>query len=213
MIGFLPMRWIVTLFCLWFAFPLSQASELERLNTEAQEGIVPAQCLLGKAYLYGEGTPQNFSKAVHWFRKAASSGDQIAQLLLAKCFDNGHGVPRSEVHYIGILRKLSMEGDLTAQHLLGLRLSTHALQRSWETNSIPIRIEAYKWLSLASAVDQSVDKDRELIRSNMSPQSTALGQRQAESFKPVKPKPLLFTDDWKIIPDSPTPIDTKKRAK
>jgi len=207
------MQAISTLLCLWFASALGLASEFERLNTEAQQGIVPAQCLLGKAYLYGEGTPQNFSKAVHWFRKAAASSDQTAQLLMAKCFDSGHGVPKSELHYVGILRKLSMEGDLTAQHLLGLRLTTHALQRSWETNSIPIKIEAYKWLSLASAVDQSVDKDRELIRLRMSSQSTALGQRQAENFKPVRAKPLLFTDDWRMILDATISGDSKKQPK
>jgi len=174
-------------------------ADVERLQAEAEAGNASSQCLLGNAYLYGEGTPQNFQKAVFWLRKSAAATNQAAQVLLYQCFVSGTGVPKSEAHQIGILRKLSNEGDHASQRLLGLKLSNKALE-GWNTNAVALNVEAYKWLSLASTKIPSAAKDRENVRLEMSAASTTAAQRQAELFRPSPPTALVFTDDWRIIP-------------
>lgn len=56
-----------------------------------------AQYELGIMYQNGEGVPQNYSKAVKWFRKSAEKGDAAAQLSLARIYDKGHGVQQNDI--------------------------------------------------------------------------------------------------------------------
>jgi TPR repeat protein len=42
-----------------------------------------AQCVVGQAYLNGEGMPKDLTKALQWFRKAAEKGDKAAREELA----------------------------------------------------------------------------------------------------------------------------------
>ena len=60
----------------------------------AEEGDPTAQYELGIMYQNGEGVPQNYSKAVKWFRKAAEQGDSNAQYRLGLKYSVGHGVPQ-----------------------------------------------------------------------------------------------------------------------
>ena len=63
----------------------------------AEEGDPMAQYELGIMYQNGEGVPQNYSKAVKWFRKSAEKGDAAAQLSLARIYDKGHGVQQNDI--------------------------------------------------------------------------------------------------------------------
>ena len=48
--------------------------------------------VMGVAYGFGIGVPQNFKEAVKWFQKAAELGHAEAQYKLGNCYDNGTGV-------------------------------------------------------------------------------------------------------------------------
>jgi hypothetical protein len=58
------------------------------VRTLAEQGNAMAQSMLGSMYYYGEGkgVPQDFEKAVHWFRLAAKQGDDLAQAFLGHMF-------------------------------------------------------------------------------------------------------------------------------
>lgn len=58
--------------------PLTQP-EISQLQAKAEGGDSSAQVRLGKAYLDGNGVPQNDALAFKWFRKAADQGDAAAE--------------------------------------------------------------------------------------------------------------------------------------
>ncbi len=39
-----------------------------------EQGVKPAQLMLGNMHLSGEGVPQNYAEAMRWYRKAAEQG-------------------------------------------------------------------------------------------------------------------------------------------
>jgi TPR repeat protein len=63
----------------------------------ASRGYLRAQTLLGFMYESGQGVPQNYYAATHWYQLAAERGDPDAQSLLGLMYDKGHGVPLDEV--------------------------------------------------------------------------------------------------------------------
>jgi TPR repeat protein len=58
----------------------------------ARRGDAHAQAVLGFMYATGRGVPQNFERAVDWYRRAADQGDPTAQYLLGLMYDKGQGV-------------------------------------------------------------------------------------------------------------------------
>ena len=62
----------------------------------ARQGDVTAQRELGEMYNKGTVVDQNISKAVGWYRKAASQGDARAQFHLGVLLSKGIGVEKNE---------------------------------------------------------------------------------------------------------------------
>ncbi len=60
----------------------------------AEHGYGPDQYRLGLAYAAGDGVPQNFNEAAHWWRKGAYNIDPQAELMLGEAYAHGWGVPR-----------------------------------------------------------------------------------------------------------------------
>ena len=58
----------------------------------AERGDVFAQNVVGFCFDTGSGTPQDTSKAIHWYEKAAKGGSKEAIGNLAAIFENGTGV-------------------------------------------------------------------------------------------------------------------------
>ncbi len=63
----------------------------------AERGHARAQAMLGFMYATGQGVPQNYDAASHWYRLAAEQGDTTAQYLLGLAYDKGQGVPLDTV--------------------------------------------------------------------------------------------------------------------
>jgi uncharacterized protein len=113
-------------------------------RTLAEEGDSKAQYELGVMYQNGEGVPQNYSKAVKWFRQAAEQGDSNAQYSLGLKFSVGHGVPQDYTEAAKWHRESAEQGNTDAQLSLG---------RMYDRgNGVPQNYAfAYMWLNLAAA--------------------------------------------------------------
>ncbi|KAF9121330.1 hypothetical protein BGW39_010602 [Mortierella sp. 14UC] len=58
----------------------------------AQQGDPNAQTRAGIMFMYGQGTPLSYSKAMTWFLKAAKNGHATAQCNIGCLYHEGHGV-------------------------------------------------------------------------------------------------------------------------
>lgn len=63
----------------------------------AERGNARAQAMVGLMYATGQGLPQAYDVAAHWYRLAAEGGDTTAQYLLGLAYDKGQGLPLDEV--------------------------------------------------------------------------------------------------------------------
>ncbi|MDR3293678.1 MAG: hypothetical protein LBT20_06215 [Clostridiales bacterium] len=62
----------------------------------AQEGDAEAQLIVGVMNERGEGVPQDFTKAVKWYKKSAKKGNADAQNNLGYAYEVGRGVPQQD---------------------------------------------------------------------------------------------------------------------
>jgi TPR repeat protein len=82
--------------------------KMEKLTESARQGDVYDQLLLGYKYYNGLDVPQDFKKALKWYRKAAEQGAVDAQIYLGTMYHNGEG---TDVDYV----QAYMWFDLAAQ--------------------------------------------------------------------------------------------------
>jgi len=61
---------------------LAFGGEFEDTLKKAEQGFAKAQFNLGLMYSKGEGVPQNYKQAMHWYSKAAEQGMAKAQYSL-----------------------------------------------------------------------------------------------------------------------------------
>src|SRR5262245_1006672 len=67
--------------------------KIDELHANAEAGSVPAQSVLGIAYLHGYEVPQDYVKAFRWLSLAASRGASRSCAWLGTMFENGLTVP------------------------------------------------------------------------------------------------------------------------
>ncbi len=71
-------------------------SALKALTPLADQGVAAAQLRLGVMNEFGQGVPQNYRKAVAWYRKAAEQENAVAQYRLGEKYDLGLGIPQNK---------------------------------------------------------------------------------------------------------------------
>jgi len=69
---------------------------------------------LGNMYSDGKGVPQNYAKAVEWYRKAAKQGYVRSQNLLGFMYELGKGVPQNYIVAYKWVNIAATSGDKTA---------------------------------------------------------------------------------------------------
>lgn len=89
----------------------------------AELGYAAAQTNLGSMYVNGQGVPQDYNKAIAWYRKAAEQGFATAQYNLGVIYEKGQGVPQNIWQAIEWYRKAAEQGLAPAQSRLA-QLST-----------------------------------------------------------------------------------------
>lgn len=90
------------------------AGAFEWFRKAAEQGSVLARYELGKAYLYGRGTPQHYALAATQLLQAAQAGYAEAQFLLAQLYQQGQGVPQDLVHAYMWLNVAASRGHASA---------------------------------------------------------------------------------------------------
>jgi len=75
---------------------------------------------LGEKYYYGNGVPQDYTKAAKWYRKAAEQGYAPAQSNLGVMYEHGKGVPKDYTKAVEWYRKATEQGIAIAQFNLGV---------------------------------------------------------------------------------------------
>ena len=119
-------------------------SQIESLLEFAGAGYASAQFNLGDAYNYGQGVPQDYTKAVAWYRQAAEQGLADAQINLGVMYQLGHGVPQDDAQAAAWYRKAAEQGRAVAQWLLGLAYQIgQGVPKDY--------VESHKWLNLAAS--------------------------------------------------------------
>jgi uncharacterized protein len=73
----------------------------------------------GKAYFYGEGVEQNYSKALLAFEQATKNNDLDAMTALGVMYIEGVGVDQDDTRGIEYLAKAADEAHPKAQYYLG----------------------------------------------------------------------------------------------
>jgi len=66
-------------------------------------------------YKAGKGVPQNYSKAVYWFKKAAGQGYARAEYYLGYMYAEGLGVPQDYNKAVYWLKKAAEQGNAQAK--------------------------------------------------------------------------------------------------
>lgn len=73
------------------------ATAFRLMKPLAEQGDAKSQHNLGVMYDYGRGVPQDNTKAVKWYRRAAGQGIPEAQVNLGIMYYKGRGVPQDYV--------------------------------------------------------------------------------------------------------------------
>lgn len=99
------------------------ASDLDGIRGLAERGDPAAQFALGAHYVTGEGVPQDYAQAVHWFSLAAEHNHAIAQSTLGAYYDIGRGVPQdfSKAYFWSILAQAN--GDEASKYRIPMLVS------------------------------------------------------------------------------------------
>lgn len=96
----------------------------------AEAGDVPAQTLIALIYEGGYGVPQDFAKAVEWYRLAADAGDREAQFALGMLYMQGRGAAQNRALGADYIEKAANQGQVDAMYNLGLLLMEGSLRPS-----------------------------------------------------------------------------------
>ncbi|MGH9491409.1 MAG: tetratricopeptide repeat protein, partial [Terriglobales bacterium] len=134
----------------------------------AAQGVAPAEFNLGLQYYLGQGVPQDFARAAHWYTKAAAQGDASAEYDLGVDYDAGQGVPQDYAQAAYWFAKAAAQGNALAEYNLGaLYAGGQGVPQDY--------VDAYKWMVLAkasSAPASAAYKDASAGMSTLAPRMT-----------------------------------------
>jgi TPR repeat protein len=129
------------------SFPSFAQTSTEILQAQAAKGDAQAELDLGRAYHLGKGVPQDFAKAVEFYRQAAAQGNAKAMYNLGYIYQHGQGVPPDGAAAAQWFQKAADLGLPAAQLELGLFyfFGDEGLEKDYAS--------AAKWLTLAARLE------------------------------------------------------------
>ena len=180
----------------WFRNLFSRPAVPPRETTQARAdgGDAEAQFCLGLKYASSEGAAQDYAQAAIWYLKAADQSHALAQFNLGVMYTRGQGVPLDEAKATMWIQKAAQQGDAGAQYLLGMqhhRASVSKLPK----NALESKLEAYKWLNLASVQGYKGSGNAfECVALGMTREEVTDGARRVAMFVAANPKPHTDSD-------------------
>jgi TPR repeat protein len=173
----------------WFKKIFSRSAKLEAAKpvvpgtkAQADEGDAEVQFSMGVNCASGGVATQDYVRAAEWYRKAADQNHSLAQFNLGVMYAAGQGVAQDDVESGMWFDKAANQGDAGAQIKLAKR-HYRASMKGLPDDACESRIEAYKWLHLASTQGY-VDRQSTLVNLtlNMTREDVADGTRRAKAF-------------------------------
>ena len=113
-------HFLVLAFLMTLSSPVvAQDFTVAELKPLAEASDATAQLELGNMYHDGRGVPQDYAKAVKWYRLAAEQGYATAQYNLGLMYDKGNGVPQDYKEAMKWWLLAAKQGRAIAQNNLG----------------------------------------------------------------------------------------------
>lgn len=112
-------------------FDTQSSVPIDDLLPRAAKGDASAQFAAAEEYERGEydcgrgdraGVPQDFKKALYWYKMAANQGNADAAFRLASMYINGEGVSPDQSEAHKWLKQAADEGNLQAKSLIANNL-------------------------------------------------------------------------------------------
>jgi TPR repeat protein len=171
-------------------FRRPQKHSLKSTQAQADGGNAEAQFSLGLRFANGEGTALDYTRAAHWYLRAADQNHALAQFNLGVMFAGGQGVDRDEAKAMMWTQRAAQQGDAGAQHSLGLshrRASFEGLSKDARESNL----EAYKWFRLAAAQGyRDSGAAFETISLGLTRAEVAEGEERATAFVAARANPV-----------------------
>ncbi len=142
----------------------------------AEQGDAGAQYVLGTMYANGQGTPQDYGKAIEWYRRAADQRLAQAQYSLGASYKRGLGVAQDQAEAAYQFYLAAEQGHAEAQNHLGfMYLEGHGVSRDYQ--------KAHMWFSFAALGGlEAAGENRDFLTGAMSAEDVAAAQRLAYSW-------------------------------
>lgn len=185
----------------------------------AGQELAGARYNLGMMYESGSGVTVDPAAAARWYALAAGQGDATARFRLGLLYENGRGVKKDDAQAFALYRQAAAQGLADAQNSLGrlyelgrggqrqnvvaarrwyqaaaeqgyvLAQSNYGFQLYAGAKTVPERIEAYAWLSLAANAGNAIAiaHHAELTRQLTPAQITAGEARATALRKQIRP--------------------------
>lgn len=148
----------------------------QSVEEKAEAGDTNAQVTLGLAYRHGQGKPQDYAKAVKWFRQAATQGNPEAAAYLGFLTMKGLGTAKDDTEAFKWHLQAAEAGNKNGQYNLGL---SYLYGRGTKVDLVA----AYKWLKLSG--DPAATARLADIRGKLPDASILEAERQIDAWKPM----------------------------
>jgi len=89
-------------------------------RTAAERGDADAETVLGDAYAFGRGVPQDAVQAADWYRRAADQGNPRAENNVGYLYTAGLGLKQDFTEAIQWFRRAAEQGNAVAKRNLGI---------------------------------------------------------------------------------------------
>lgn len=123
----------------------ARLNEGVRLLEQAAADGAPVYFMLGDIYRFGTGVERDLTRAAHWYRIGAETGDAMAQLELARLHLVGKGVPQDLVLAGVYLALAEMRLREPRQRTLATELANHVRLRASRADQERIRQQVRDW--------------------------------------------------------------------
>jgi TPR repeat protein len=126
---------------------------IQELKEKADDGLTPAQAVLGILYLYGDEVPKDYNLAFHYLSKAAEKGASRAILHLGAIYEDGLGQPQDIEKALQLYKKVANCGEPIAF------ISLARIYRHGKSSAPPNISEAVFWYKKMLEFKQHFEND------------------------------------------------------
>jgi AcrR family transcriptional regulator len=197
----------------------STQTPLDHLSSLANAGDAKAELIVGLKYLHGEGVVVSIPEAAKWIRRAAEQHEPIAQYWLATLFEHGDGMAADAAEAVRWYEAAAGQGNRKAMHALGLAYAEgRGAQKDmseaarWFAKAAALGLvnsqfnlgvlyergqgvpqsllNAYQWYAVAATQGDRESKAHvEILKTQLSAEDLAAGERAAANFQPQRIDP------------------------